>query len=52
MENRKIATIANARRNNKDEYEESTQDKAYWKRRENIENKRRFDELFFFCVFR
>ena len=40
MENRRIASIANASRNKKDEYEESTQDEAYWKRRETIEKRR------------
>ena len=39
MENKRIANIANARRNNQDEYEESVHETAYWKRRESIEKK-------------
>ena len=37
MEVKRIAHIANARRNNQDEYEQSIHETAYWKRRESIE---------------
>ena len=39
MENKRIANIANARRKNQEEYEESIHETAYWKRRESIEKK-------------
>ena len=32
MEKKRVANIANARRNNQDEYEESIHEAAYWKR--------------------
>ena len=39
MENKRIANIANAKRNNQGEYEESIHETAYWKQREPIEKK-------------
>ena len=39
MEDKRITHIANAMRNNQDEYELSIHETAYWKRRESIEKK-------------